>query len=113
MLNKTQEAREFLEGLQAGAFAAVLELCLGAGGVVHMGRDCFLAGVPCEDDAGCLHVVFQCSELRALRRVLVGLGYERVEWRRDFKYGVGYGVRKRAVADFCRHESFGLIFNNK
>lgn len=112
-MNKTQEAREFLEGQQAGAFAALLEQCLGAGGGVHLGADCFVAWVPCGDDEGCVHVVFQCSELRALRRVLVALGYERVEWRRDYGHGERYGTRKRAVADFCRHESFGLRFNDK
>lgn len=112
-MNKTEEARVFLEGVREGAFAAVIERCLGAGGVVHLAPDCFLAGERCADDEGCLHVVFQCSHLPALRRVLLALPYERVRWRRDFGHGEGYGERERAIADFCRHEDFGTGLTKK
>ena len=97
----------WLEGQREGAFAEVIERCLTKRGVVHLAVDCFLAGEPCEDDAGCLYVVFQCSELPALRRLLLALPYERVRWRRDYGHGERYGVRERSIADFCRHEDFG------
>ena len=105
-MNKVSEARAFLEAQAEGAFARVIELALAGGGIVHAAPDCFLAGVPREDDARCLHVIFQCSHLPALRRVLLSMPqYERVRWRRDFKNG--YATRERTIADFCRHEHFG------
>lgn len=107
VLNRTVYAREYLEAREPGSFARVIETALAAGGVVHCAPDCFLAGVPCSDDAGCLHVVFQTSHLPALRMVLAGLPYERVEWRRDWGHSAAYGTRKRAVADFFRHRDFG------
>ena len=107
-MNKVQEAMDFLESRAVGSFAHVIEYALEHGGVVHCAPDCFLAGVPCEDDGLCLNVLFQCSDLFALRRVLVALPYERVRWRRDFTGRAGYGMRERAIADFCRHE-FSLI----
>ena len=106
-MNKVSEARAFLEDRSPGAFARVIEFTLARGGVVHAAPDCFLAGVLCEDDARCLHVVFQCSHLPALRRVLLSLPqFLRVRWRRDFKGA--YGVRERPIADFCRHRRFGV-----
>lgn len=109
MRNKVTQAFDFLEGREAGSFSATVKFCLEHGGVVHAAPDCFLAGVPCADDAGCLYVVFQCSHLPALRRVLLSLGWcERVRWGRGMAgRGDGYGTRERAVADFCRHEDFG------
>jgi len=105
--NKVAEARVWLESHAEGAFARVIDLALSAGGVVHCAPDCFLAGMPCADDAACLHVIFQCSELPALRRVLLGLPYSHVEYRRDYGHSARYGTRKRAIADFCRHSYFG------
>lgn len=105
--NKYVEAREWLEAHSAGAFAAVIDRALSACGVVHCAADCFLAGEPCVDDPACLHIIFQCSELPALRRVLLSLPYTHVEWRRDFGHSARYGTRKRAITDFCRHADFG------
>lgn len=107
-MNKVVEAMEFLEGYREGYFGEVVEFCLERGGVVHAEPGCFLAGVPVEGEPGVLYVVFQCSRLDVLRRVLCGLSYERVRWSRDLRERGGYGVRERAVADFCRHENFGL-----
>ena len=106
-MNKVSEARAYLEAQSTGAFGRVIERALAGGGVVHAASDCFLAGVPCEDDARCLHVIFQCSHLPALRRVLLSMPqFERVRWRRDFKGG--YDTRVRPIADFCRHRRFGV-----
>lgn len=105
--NKCAAAREWLEAHSAGAFAAVIDRALSAGGVVHCAADCFLAGEPCADDPACLHIIFQCSELPALRRVLLSLPYTHVEWRRAYGHSEHYGTRKRAIADFCRHADFG------
>ena len=107
MINHYVAGRDYLEGLRAGAFAETLAFCLERGGVVQFSADCMLMGVPCEDAPEVLHVVFQHSYLPALRRVLLALPFERVRWRRDFGHGDGYGVRERAIADFCRHEDFG------
>lgn len=110
-MGKVEEARAFLEARRPGEFAAVVRLCLEAGGVVHCAPDCFLAGVPCGDAPDTLYIVFQCSHLPALRRVLLGLPYGRVRWQRAWGHGVAYGVRERAVADFCRHADFGTGLN--
>lgn len=107
MVNHFIEGRAFLEGMRAGAFAETLAYCLEREGVVHLSPDCMLLAVPCEDAPGTLHVVFQHSHLPALRRVLCALPYERVRWRRDWGHGESYGVRERAIADFCRHVDFG------
>lgn len=111
--NSTERAREILESGGEGWFAGCVERCLSAGGVVHLSPECFLAGEPCADDAGCLYIVFACGDLCAVRRLLVGLGVERVRWKREYKYGQEYGVRERAVADFCRHEDFGTGLTKK
>lgn len=107
MINHYIAGREFLERMREGAFAETLAFCLERGGVVHFSPDCLLMGVPCEDAPEVLHVVFQHSHLPALRRVLLSLPYERVRWRRDWGHGESYGVRERAIADFCRHKDFG------
>ncbi|MBQ7022979.1 MAG: hypothetical protein IJN29_05320 [Akkermansia sp.] len=107
MINHCVTGREFLEGQREGAFAETLAYCLERGGVVHFSRDCLLMGVPCEDAPEVLHVVYQHSHLPALRRVLLALPYERVRWRRDWGHGERYGVRERAIADFCRHDDYG------
>jgi len=112
-MSKVDEAMAFLEARQAGSFAGVIEYALDRGGVVHCAPDCFMCGVPVEGDAGCFEVVFQCSHLPALRRVLCALPYERVRWRRDFTGRKGYGVRERAIADFCRHEDYGTGLTKK
>lgn len=106
-VNKVVEARVWLESHAEGAFARVIDRALSAGGVVHCAADCFLAGEPCAEDPACLHVIFQCSELPALRRVLLSIPYTHVEWRRDFGHSERYGTKKRAIADFCRHAYFG------
>lgn len=107
-MNKVSEARDFLESVAPGAFERVIEFALSQGGLVHAAADCFLAAVPCEDAPDTLHVVFQCSHLPALRRVLLAMPqYKRVRWRRDVGHGEHYGWRERAVADFCRHKDFG------
>lgn len=110
-MSKVQEAMDYLEARQAGSFAGLIEYALESGGVVHCAPECFLCGVPCEDAPGVLHVLFQCSYLPALRRVLCALPYERVRWRRDFKGG--YAERERAISDFCRHEDFGTGLTKK
>lgn len=112
-MNKVQEAMDFLEARQEGSFAGVIEYALERGGVVHAAPDCFMCGVPCEDAPGVLHVVFQCSYLPALRRVLCALPYERVRWRRDLANRDGYGMRERAIADFCTHVDFGTGLTKK
>ncbi|MBR5895585.1 MAG: hypothetical protein IKZ13_08600 [Akkermansia sp.] len=104
--NRVVKGRAYLEAFAPGSFAAVCDLAMARGGVLHMAPECFLAGYPCEDDAACLHVVFQCSELPALYRLLCALPYERVEWRRDFGHGVHYGVRRREIKDWGRKLSF-------
>lgn len=105
--SKIDEAMEFLEARQEGAFSFLIEHTLEHGGVVHCAPDCFLCGVPVVDDDGCLEVLFQCSHLPALRRVLLALPFERVRWKREFTGRKGYGVRERRIADFCRHEDYG------
>lgn len=107
MINHFVAGREFLEAKRAGSFAEMLAYCLEHDGVVHFSRDCLLMGVPCEDAPGTLLVAFQHSHLPALRRVLLALPYERVRWRRDWGHSEQYGVRERAIADFCRHEDYG------
>lgn len=108
MRNCTREAYEFLEEHSPGGYGRVIEFVLERDGVLHAAADCFLAGFPCADAPGTLYVVFQCSHLPALRRVLLSMPqYTRVRWRRDFKQGTKYGERERAIADFCRHEDFG------
>lgn len=106
-MNKVTEAMEFLEAKQTGSFGGLIEYALDRGGLVHAAQDCFLVAEPCEDDPKCLHVLFQCSHLPALRRVLCALPYERVRWRRDFGHGDQYGTRERAIADFSRHKDYG------
>lgn len=105
--NRTEMAREWLEGKRAGAFADVVRVCLEKGGVVHCSPDCFLAGYPCEDNPACLLVVFQCSRLVLLRELLGALPFERVRWHRDYGHGCAYGERERAIADFWRHDDWG------
>ena len=101
-MNKVIQAREFLETRKEGAFEELCEFVMVNGGVLHMAADCFLAGVPCADDARCLHVVFQCSELPALYRQLCALPIDSVEWRRDFGHSERYGCRRRMVAEWGR-----------
>lgn len=101
-MNRVVQARVFLEQQQAGAFEGVCDVAMALDGVIHMAPDCFLAGYPCADDPGCLHVVFQCSELPALYRLLCALPFERVEWRRDFGHSDRYGTRRRSVAEWGR-----------
>lgn len=113
MVNHTIAGREWLENLRPGAFEATAGFCVERGGVVVLTPGCMLLGVPCEDAPGTLEVVFQHSHLPALRDVLLGLPYERVRWRRDFTGRAGYGVRERAVADFCRHVDFGTGLTRK
>lgn len=113
MRNKVIEAREFLEARQVGAFEHLCEFVMVNGGVLHMAADCFLAGVPCEDDAQCLHVVFQCSELPSLYRLLRALPYEFVEWRRDFGHSEQYGCRRRAITEWGRKLSLAERLNRK
>lgn len=112
-MNKIVEAMEFLEGRCEGAFGNVIQYALERGGVVHAAADCFLVGVPCDDAAGTLNVVFQCSYLPALRRVLLALPFERVRWRREFAGRAGYGQRERAIVDFCKHVDFGTGLTKK
>lgn len=101
-MNRVFKGRAYLEGMQAGSFAQVCDYVMARDGVLHMAPDCFLAGYPSEADARCLHVVFQCSELPALYKVLCALPYEYVEWRRDFGHGECYGLRKRRISDWGR-----------
>lgn len=107
-MSKVDEAMAFLEARQEGLFAGLIEHALESGGVVHAAPDCFFVGVP-SDTEGVLEVLFQCSHLPALRRVLCALmpKYERVRWKREFTGRASYGERERAIADFCRHEDFG------
>lgn len=112
-MNKTIKAREFLEARQAGAFENLCEFTMVKGGVLHMAPDCFMAGVPCEDDERCLHVVFQCSELPALYRQLCALPYDSVEWRRDFGHSEQYGCRRRRIADWGRKLGLAERLNKK
>lgn len=109
MRNCTREAYEFLEAHSTGGYGRVIEYVLERDGVLHAAPDCFLAGVPCEDAHEVLYVIFQCSHLPALRRVLLSMPqFTHVRWRRDFKEnGEAYGERTRAIADFCRHKDFG------
>lgn len=107
MVNHFIAGREFLEAKRKGAFAETLAFCLEHDGVVHLSTDCLLLGVPCPDAPGTLNVLFQHSHLPALRRVLLGLPFERVRWRRDWGHSKQYGERERAIADFCRHADFG------
>ncbi len=107
-VNRTEMARAWLEEKRPGAFGEVVRFCVERGGEVHAGADVFLAGYPCEDDERCLHIVFQCSKLGALRDLLEVLPYDRVRWRRDFGHGGEYGERERAIADFRRHKTFGV-----
>lgn len=108
-MSKVEEAMVFMEAREAGSFGALIEYALEKGGVVHAAPDCFMVGVPCEDEPRVLEVLFQCSYLPALRRVLCALmpEYERVRWQRGYTGRASYGVRERAIADFCRHEDFG------
>ena len=106
--NKVDEAMAFLERWQEGLFAGLIEHALDRGGVVHAAPDCFFVGVPTETE-GVMEVLFQCSELPALRRVLCALmpKYTRVRWKREFTGRASYGERERDIADFFRHEDFG------
>lgn len=114
MRNCTREAYGFLEEHAPGGYGRVIEFVLQNGGVLHAAPDCFLAAVPCADNPEVLYVVFQCSHLPALRRVLLGMPqFTRVRWRRAFKYGAESGERERAIADFCRHEDFGTGLTKK
>lgn len=106
-MNHYVAGREFLEEKRDGLFRDMVAYCLEREGVVHFSPDCLLFGVPCEDDARTLYVVFQHSHLPALRRVLCALPFERVRWRREWKGGEHYGTHERAIADFLRHEHFG------
>lgn len=101
-MNRVIQAREFLENQQAGAFEAVCDAAVCSGGVLVMMPECFLAGVPVNGEPDVLHVVFQCSELTALYRVLCALPYEVVEWRRDYGHSERYGTRRRRIADWGR-----------
>ncbi len=108
MENCVRAAFAFLEDKSPGGYSRIIEYVLANDGVLHAAPDCFLAGVPCEDAPDTLHVVFQCSHLPALRRVLLSMPqFKRVRWRRDFKHNPRYGERERAIADFCRHNDFG------
>lgn len=112
-MNKVIQAREFLETRRAGAFENLCEFVLENGGVLHMAADCFLAGVPCADDERCLHVVFQCSELPALYRLLCAMPYEEVEWRRDFEHSESYGTRRRRISEWGRKLPLAEKLNEK
>lgn len=101
-MNRVIEARVFLEEQQVGAFEKLCELAVGSDGVLVMMPECFLAGVPCAEDAGCIHIVFAAAELPTLYRVLSALPYEVVEWRRDFGHSAQYGTRRRRIADWGR-----------
>lgn len=105
-MNRVFKGRAYLEALQPGSFASVCDYVMERGGVLHMAPDCLLAGYTSETDARCLHVVFQCSELPALYRLLCALPYEFVEWRRDFGHGEQYGLRKRRISDWGRKLAF-------
>lgn len=107
MMNHYVAGREFLEGKREGLFSDMVEYCLEREGVVHFSPDCLLFGVPCEDAPQTLYVVFQHSNLIALRRVLRALPFERVRWQRQWHGGERYGTHERAIADFLRHDNFG------
>lgn len=106
-MNRVIQAREFLETRREGAFEELCEFAMVNGGVLHMAADCFLAGVPCADDARCLHVVFATGELPVIYRVLMALGCESIEWRRDFGHSERYGTRRRSMDAWGR--KLGLI----
>ena len=107
MSNHYIEGRAFLEGKRAGLFGESVAFCLEHGGVVHFSPDCLLLGIPCGDAPETLFVVFQHSHLPALRRVLLSLPFKRVRWMREWGHSAEYGVRERAISDFCRHKDFG------
>lgn len=108
MKPKYTEAYELLEAMQPGYYRELIETCLEYGGVVHMSKDCFLCGIPCGDNAECLYIIFQCSQLPALRKVLCSLPYKKVRWGRGLAGRKNYGIREREIKDFCKHEWFGL-----
>lgn len=101
-MNKTIEARMYLEALEEGAFERVCDAAMAYNGVLVMTPECFLAAAPVSKEPGVLHVFFQCSELPALYRVLCALPYEVVEWRRDFGHSESYGTRRRRISEWGR-----------
>lgn len=115
MMNKTTQAFLILEKYHPGYFAAIVEQCLAGNGVVHASCDCFLAGVPCDDNPDCLRIVFQCSHLPSLRAVLNSIPFSRIRWSRSLSRpdNLSYGTRERSISDFSRHASFGLPLTNQ
>lgn len=112
-MNKVIQGRAFLEARAQGAFEALCDYMVAAGGVLHMAPDCLLAGYELPEETGVFHVVFQCSELPALYRQLVATGCEWVEWRRDFDHSSSYGLKRRKVEEFGRKLGLAEILNNK
>ncbi|MBR5184808.1 MAG: hypothetical protein IKW19_00780 [Akkermansia sp.] len=112
-MNKVIQGRAFLEARAQGAFEALCDYMVVAGGVLHMAPDCLLAGYELPEEAGVFHVVFQCSELPALYRELVATGCEWVEWRREYDHSSSYGLKRRRVADFGRKLGLAEILNSK
>lgn len=101
-MNKVIQAREFLEARTPGFFELVCDTAIMQNGILHMASDCFMAGIPCEGDPSCLHIIFCSSELPALYRLLCALPYESVEWQRAFDHSSHYGMRRRSIKDWGR-----------
>ncbi len=112
-MNRVCEARAFLEAQEEGAFEQVCDAAMACGGVLVMMPECFLAAAPVRDEPEVLHVIFQCSELPTLYRVLCALPYEVVEWRRDFGHSEQYGTRRRRIADWGRKLGLAEQLNRK
>lgn len=80
-------AYEFLEARHPGAYHDLIRHVIARDGVLHAAPDCFFAGVPAEDDIHTIVVMFQCSELPALWRLMAMYRdrFNTVQFRRDFK----------------------------
>ncbi|MGN0868375.1 MAG: hypothetical protein ACI4O9_02470 [Akkermansia sp.] len=106
MNNRVTTGREYLENLRPGSFADLIDYAVSHNGIVHLAPDCLLIAVPCEDAPRTLHVLFQCSQLCALCKLLLSLeGYDRVRYRRDFRNN--YDTRERDISTFARHLKLG------